>query len=390
MRFILAPLLFGLLIFGIISPAWASTDLSAYIPINGDPTTPDLSFSKIIYLDYPNGGKLKDALAGKNLDISFTADSANNTSVKNMITSINSAIQSQGSSATVTDLTLDFSAKISGNSDKASITYLIKMRPTVTNYLLYKGTATNKAGLQGGGTPYILDAAWAAFNLNQPATISTSNYKDLEINYPINLIQKELPDVYSVIKGTAAEKMLQKNVIDASALYSQQPLNKWDHLFDPSYVVSDAASLQFKGAKVPVTTFETGTSNLQSGSMSTNQQEADFTSDVKYHISIVEPSSSGTFNVEGQAQAYNVKGAPAFTSTIQSAGGVSNTTAGGMSTMILYGMAGGAGGVAVFIFFWSNKRFKADKNRKPEAPWGPIQYEERKHWADKFDDKSAV
>lgn len=28
---------------------------------------------------------------------------------------------------------------------------------------------------------------------------------------------------------------------------------------------------------------------------------------------------------------------------------------------------------------------KSDRDRKPDAPWGPLQYEERQQWADKFD-----
>ncbi|WP_166391649.1 hypothetical protein [Candidatus Nitrosotalea sp. TS] len=28
---------------------------------------------------------------------------------------------------------------------------------------------------------------------------------------------------------------------------------------------------------------------------------------------------------------------------------------------------------------------KQEKNRKPEESWGPVQYEERHHWVDKFD-----
>ncbi len=50
-----------LLIFGINS-AFASVEMDAYLPINGEPVTPSFTFYRIITLDYPNGGKLKDAL----------------------------------------------------------------------------------------------------------------------------------------------------------------------------------------------------------------------------------------------------------------------------------------------------------------------------------------
>ncbi|MDE1763559.1 MAG: hypothetical protein KGH88_04855 [Thaumarchaeota archaeon] len=381
MRMIFTLSLVGVMLFGAMSPVLATTDLNAYIPINGALITPDFRFTHIVYLDYSQGGKLKNALDGKNMTISFNADSSSNTSVKNLVNKLNMAMASTGSSAKVTDLKLSYEAQINGGPTQASITYLINLVPTIGSYVLYQGTNNVAGAIGGGGTPYIMDAAWVGFNLNQDVKISTQQYGDLEINYPENMIQKELPAAYDVIKGTQAEKLLQQNLINPSTLYTQQPLDKWDHLFDPSYVVSDSNVLHYQGTKVAVTTFSTGVSNLQSGSMSNNQQDADFTADAPYHIRTIDQAASGTFSVEGHAQAYNVKGAPAFTTTATAAAGVSNTTAGGMSNMIMYGMAGGAGGIAVFVFIWSNKKTKATIY---EIDTGPLQYETRQHWADHF------
>ncbi|HJU14038.1 MAG TPA: hypothetical protein VJ792_06230 [Candidatus Nitrosotalea sp.] len=370
---------------GAIANAWATTDFNAFIPINGALITPDFKFTRVVYLDYPQGGKLKDALDGKNMTISFQT-SSNDTANQGLMTQINDAISATESSARITGFRLNYQAQINGGPTEASITYFIDLVPTVGSYVLYHGTATTQAGISGGGTPFILDAAWAGFNLKTPVTLSTSQYGKMEINYPINLFQAKLPAVYDIIKGTPAEKILQQNLMDPSVLYSQQALNKWDHLFDPSYIVSDANVLNYQGTKVPVTTFSTGVSSLQSGSMNVNQQDADFTVDAPYHIRTIDQPASGTVNVEGQAQAYNVKGAPAFTTTSAAASGVSNTTAGGMSNMITYGMAGGAGGIAVIIFIWSNKKMKQTIHN---VETGPIQYETRTHWADKFAESST-
>lgn len=382
MRIVPTLLIAGMAISGFISPVLATTDLTAYLPINGAPITPNFKFTRVVYLDYSQGGKLKDLLDGKNMTVSFTAYSSNNTSAANLLSELNSAITATESSARISHLKVEYLAQINGGPSEASISYLIKLTPTVGGYVLYHGTATNVGGLMGGGTPFIMDAAWAGFNLDQSATISTTQYGNIEINYPINLIQKELPEVYSQLKGTPAEKLLQQNLINPSVLYKQQPLAKWDHLFDPSYVVSDANVLNYKGTKVAVTTFSTGVSSLQSGAMNVNQQDADFTVDAPYHIRTIDQPASGTFNVEGQAQAYNVKGAPAFTTSATTAQGVSNTTAGGMSNMITYGMAGGAGGIAVLIFLWSNKKMKTVVH---DIEVGPIQYETRQHWVDKIE-----
>src|SRR5579885_2897157 len=248
MRLLFVFTLASITLLGTMTQALATTDFNAYLPINGAPITPTFKFTRVVYLDYPQGGNLKNALDGKNMTVSFPTD--------------------------------------------ASITYLIEITPTVDKYVLYHGTAVTQSGLQGGGTPFIMDAAWVGFNLNKAATISTQQYGDLEINFPINLIQKELPSAYNVIKGTQAEKLLQQNLINPSTLYQQQSLDKWDSLFDPSYTVSDSAVLNYKGAKVAVTTFSTGVSNLQSGTMQNNQQDVDFTTDAKYHIRTIDQPAS--------------------------------------------------------------------------------------------------
>jgi len=371
----------GIVLFGTLSNAWATTDFNAFIPINGALITPDFKFTRVVYLDYPQGGKLKDALDGKNMTITFQTGSNDSANI-GLMTELNNALSATESSARITGYRLNYEAQINGGPTEASITYLIDLVPTIGSYVLYQGTATTQGGISGGGTPFILDAAWAGFNLNSPVNVSTSQYGTLEINYPISLFQKELPAVYDIIKGTPAEKILQQNLMNPSVLYQQQGLDKWDHLFDPSYIVSDANVLNYQGAKVAVTTFSTGVSSLQSGAMNVNQQDSDFTVDAPYHIRTIDQPASGTVSVQGQAQAYNVKGAPAFTTTATAAGGVSNTTAGGMSNMITYGMAGGAGMIAVIIFIWSNKKMKQTIHT---VETGPIQYETRTHWADKFD-----
>lgn len=376
----------SIVLFGAVANAWATTDFTAFIPINGALITPDFKFTRVIYLDYPQGGKLKDALDGKNMTISFQT-SSNDSATAGLIAQFNNALSATESSARVTGFRLNYEAQINGGPTEASLTYLIDLVPTVGSYVLYQGTATTQGGISGGGTPYILDAAWAGFNINSPVNVPTKQYGNFEINYPISLIQKELPAVYDVVKGTPAEKILEQNLMNPSVLYQQQALDKWDHLFDPSYIVSDANVLNYKGAKVAVTTFSTGVSSLQSGAMNVNQQDADFTGDASYHIRTIDQPASGTISVEGQAQAYNVKGAPAFTTTAAAASGVSNTTAGGMSNMITYGMAGGAGGIAVIIFIWSNKKMKQTIH---VVETGPIQYETRTHWADKFSETAPA
>src|SRR5438445_7869971 len=370
-RFFIASVITGLLIFGTVSPIWATVDFSAYLPIAGTPVTPEYKFTKTVFIEYPNGGKIRDLLQDKNLTVSFTDNANNNTSIKDFMQQINSKIATERKSfAIMTNLEIEYKVVIGGDSKHASFDYSITLTPTMADYVLNKG---------GGDVPAVLDASWIVFNMRDPVTITTEQYGDLEINYPIGVIKSQLPDVYNVLKGTDAENALRQNTIDASPLYAQQPLDKWDSLFDPAYTLAETAGYGYKGQKVAVTTFASGISTI-GGSFKVNNVDMDFSADTKYHLTTVERPSSGSINVEGHANPYFVQGEPAFSTTPQSVSNISNTTAQGLSTMTIYAMAGLAAVIAGGIFFWSNRKMKQSLHKRDESPTGPIQYEERKHW----------
>jgi len=305
----------------------------------------------------------------------FTADANSNPDIKSFMQQINSDLATnRHSTALMTNLIINYQLAISGYSDHASFDYKIVLTPTVTNYILNAG---------GGTTPTVIDAEWIAWNNNNPVTITTDQYGPLEINYPIDAIKSQLPDVYNVLKGTSAETVLQSpNLIDATGLYSQQPLDKWDSLFDPAYTLSETAGYGYKGQKIAVTTYASGISGAFSGQLKVNNIDEDFTADTKYHISTAERPNAGSINVEGHANPYQVQGGWAFSTTAQAAQNISNTTAGGLSTMTIYAMAGFAAVIAGGVFWWSNRKMKQVVH---EVDTGPIEYETRQHWADKFD-----
>ncbi|HMK33040.1 MAG TPA: hypothetical protein VK431_05385, partial [Nitrosopumilaceae archaeon] len=104
--------LIGLLIFGGISPIWATSDLSAHLSSSGNPEKPSFKFLESAFIEYPNGGKLKDLLAGKTYTISFNENS-NNTSVQDLIRQINAnLVHDQKSPVIVTDLIVKYTATL--------------------------------------------------------------------------------------------------------------------------------------------------------------------------------------------------------------------------------------------------------------------------------------
>jgi len=376
-RLLCACAVLSLLVFGTVVPVLATVDLNAYLPIEGIPITPTFKFSKNVSFDYSNGGKLKDALNGKSITVNFTDNSDNNTSIKSFMDQINLQLASSKSLATINKLKIDYKVVINGDDKGASIDYTITLTPTVTGYILQKGS---------GAENTVFDAAWIEFNVKNPVTITTKQYGDLEINFPLGVIQNQVPDAYNILKGTKAETDLNQNLFDASTLLSQQ-IDKWDTLFDPSYVVKDSDALGFGGKKVAITTLASGQSGIQAGSLQVKNIDEDFMGDAKYHLKTVEKASSGTVNVDGHALGYYVQGEPAISTTVQASTTTGTATAGGLSTMTIYAMAAFAAVIAGGIFLWSNKKMKDSLKRvKDTGPSKPIEYEERRHWADRFDD----
>ena len=378
-RLLLASVVLSLIVLGTVSPILATTDFNAYLPIAGTPITPEFKFTKNVAFDYSGGGKLKDLLNGKNVTYTFSGTASNNTSIKSLMESINTVLATQRkTTATFSDLRVDYQVQVNGDDQGATIDYKIVLTPTLTGYLLYKSN---------GDTPTVFDISWMGFSMTGPAVVSMGNLGNVDINSPMGIIQSQLPDVYSLLKGTAAEAPLSTSILDASPLVNY-PIEKWNTLFDPAYTLSDAAGLGYSGQKVAVTSFAYGQSDLYQGSLKPVDTEVDFTADSKYHLTMVERASSGTLDADGHANGLEVQGDPAISTTTGASTNTGTATAQGLSTMTIYAMAGFAGIIAVGIFLWSNKKMKdAAKRGVDNSPAPTFQYEERKHWADKFDEE---
>lgn len=378
-RFLLASAILGLLVFGTVAPIWATVDFNAYLPIEGTPITPEFKFTKNVAIDYENGGKLKDALNGKNITIDIVDSSANNTSIKSFMETINSDfVAERKSTATISNLNLEYQIQIHGDAKRATIDYLLRLTPTLNGYTLRNGTASVQT---------VLDTSWMGFSLKNPVIIKTKQYGDLEINSLIGIIQSQLPDAYNLLKGTPAEDPLKVDLIDASPLVSY-PIEKWNTIFDPAYTLSETAGYGYAGQKVAVTGFAYGQSDIYQGSLRPVNKEVDFTTDSGYHLSVLERASSGTLDVAGHATGYTQNGDPAIATSPQTAGGQTVQTAQGLSTTTIYAMAGFAVVIAGGVFWWSNRKMKESMKRGVDnRPPPTFQYEERKHWADKFDEE---
>jgi hypothetical protein len=141
---------------------------------------------------------------------------------------------------------------------------------------------------------------------------------------------------------------------------------------------------------VAITTYTMGQSSLGEGIQKPTQNEVDFSADANYKLTTIQHASSASVNIDGQATTTTVGGTPAFATTPKAMTGSGNTSSGGFPVGVIYAMAVFGAVVAGGVFFWSNKKLKDQANRPASGPSRTLEYEERKHWADKFDKKSAV
>ena len=186
--------------------AFASVELNSYVPISGYRITPTFTFSKNVLIDYPDGSKIQNELSGKNFAVEFFGDSDNNTSIKSFMQQLDTQIASDKKNpVSVVYLSVTYQAIIRGDNTRTSIDYTITLKPILTNYVLEQGSAD---------APTILDMSWMGFDVKEPVVITTPQYGDLEINYPLGLVKNQFPGVYDILKGTPAEDVLNENLMN--------------------------------------------------------------------------------------------------------------------------------------------------------------------------------
>lgn len=353
-----------ILILGFL-PAYA-VDLNAELSSKGVPEKPTFRFVETAFVDYHNGGKLRDLLQHKNMTISFHDDSSN-LSVQDLIGRINTNLSQDLKGQTkVTDMSIDYRASIVGEDNSATVDYSLTLMPTIDNYVVTKNSDDST----------VIDAGWIGLSLHGPVVIKTTKYGDVEINKPASFLHKVVPDLE--ITDSNAQQVLSYDLIDSRSIV-QQPVSSWQHMFDPAYIITETSGWGYNGSKIPITTYAIGESSIGIAQNSVIHT-ADFTLDKSYEIQTIQHASSATIQIDGHASLEAVGGVITFT-TIPSVND-NPSPASGFSVQTIYAMAGFGVLIAAGIFIWSNKKMKQAVDM---IETGPVKYELRQHWADRFD-----
>ena len=319
------------------------------VRINPESKTTDfvIKYQKTVFIEYPEGGDVAGLLRANSWSVDVTADSSN-PGVQELIRKLNDKITADGSSARITDLTLESSAELRGRGLNTAIDYKIILKPTLSFYSLREYSPAS---------PALIDAAWRGLTVQGPIVID-----GVDINRPIAVLQSQEPDVYSLMRGSEAEILLSQNLIDAEGI-KNQPLTNWHFLFDPTGISVDASTFGLSEEIVGfvVSSYTMGESSLREGRQVERILEATFVADKEYFVRSVQSADSAEFDLIGFAAIETSYGAEAFGVSPAPPEGFATTSTGEFPVMIIYGMAGMAGLGAIAILFISNRKLKKEQ-----------------------------
>ena len=210
-----------------VLPAYAA-QLDVSITSDTAEINPSYKFLRIVFFEYPDGGKLGKLLQGKDSRISFTADSTT-PGVQEIIAHLNQQLQDSLSGARVTDAKITYQATLDANDKSASIEYNIEIIPTITNHAIQINSQT------------YIDSDWRGIKITGPALIETE-YGEYDINSPESALRVMVPELMQEIQNTDAKKILNIELLDASGI-SDLPLSKWHFLFDPTAILSKLGNI---------------------------------------------------------------------------------------------------------------------------------------------------
>ena len=331
---ILTILLAGLIVIGTSAPAWGA-QLDTRINPNNAESPFKMSYLKTIFIEYPDGGVLFDALSTSQWIVSGTADSTN-PGVQELMSNLNNGIQSDGSQARISDLNVIYEFQLTGRNIQTSIDYRVVLEGTITDYIITEDSQKQ-----------LVDLGWRGLTTTSPIQIN-----GIEINIPLGVLETEEPILYNTFVGTEAESVLNRELINADFIL-EQPLTNWHFLFDPTGINADANTfgLDASIAGFVVSSWTMGESSIREGRQVERVYESEVMADELYIIRSVQSTDTANLSSIGFGALDLLDGVEIIGVTPTPPADYMTTSTGGFPIMIIYGMAGLAavGGIGFFI-----------------------------------------
>ena len=346
--------LFTLLITSVLIVGISQTAEGAQLNTIINPNNPTsdfkMNYQKTVFIEYEEGGQIADLLRSSAWSIQETA-STPNPDVVALRDAINNKIAADGSATQITDLTVEYSATLTGRGLNTSVDYKVLLTGTLSDYNI---------AAEGGVTGrQLVDLGWRGMSVAGPHMIN-----GVEVNMPISALQVNEPTLYSHLQGTAAGQLLTQPLIDAEGI-KNQPISNWHFLFDPTGINVDAGTfgLSEEIQGFVVSGYTMGESSIREGRQVEREFHEEFTVDKTYGVRTVQSADTANLSIIGFSTYDKLGDLEIAGVTARAPEGYAQTSTGDFPVAIIYGMAGLAavGGGAFFVF--SNRQLKKEQDQ---------------------------
>jgi hypothetical protein len=345
---VLSGILAILLISVFVTQAYAA-DLSARLDPGTDSGQASFVGARTVTLEYPAGSTLAQELNGQNQRVEFslngTATDQNNTGMNDLIAALNRAFIQAESPVQATQAEVSFSGVVRGGPTSTVISYSVDLRPTLQSIVLPGG--------EGGQSAQVVDLEWRGISINDPLVVNAPSVGQININYPIGLLQALYPSLAQKLESTQARDILYKPILNLEEFNT--PMSSWHFLFDPVGAYGGSVGLEGTGGANVLSIYSLGESSLREGTHTIQQQDAVATVDgVNVNLRATTPPPSGQIQIAGYSSHQESGGTWHAVVTAEAPEGVQTST-GGFPIQVLLVLGGMMGAIAIFILFKARK-----------------------------------
>jgi hypothetical protein len=326
-----------------------AADLTAILVPDRDRSEASYVGVRTITLGYPVGSPIAQELDGKNERIQFTlngtATGQNDTGISGLITVLNRALVQADSPVQASEADLSYTGVLRGGPTSTVISYRVEVKPTLEKFVLQRGEA--------GQSGVLVDLEWRGIALNEPVVVNAPDVGQININYPIGLLQVLHPTFAQKLDSSQAKAALDQPILNFQDFNA--PMSSWHRLFDPVGAYGGSVNLTgTEGAKA-LSVYSLGESSLREGAHATEEQDVSATVDgVQVNVHSATPPPSGQIQIAGYANQQESGGLWSASVTSEAPAGA-QTSSGGFPIQVLLVLGGMMGAIAIFILIKARK-----------------------------------
>jgi hypothetical protein len=331
-----------------VAQAYAA-DLAAALDPVSDVSQASYRGVKTVTIEYPAGSSIAQELDGQNRRVEFslngTATGQDDTGISGLIAALNRAFVQADSPVQASQAEVSYSGVIRGGPTSALISYSIDLQPTLESFVLETGE-TGQAG-------QVVDLEWRGITINEPLVVNAPDIGQININYPIGLLQALYPSLAQKFENTQASEVLNEPILNFEDFNA--PMTTWHVLFDPVGAYGGSVGLNGTGGAKALSVYSLGESSLREGAHGIEEKVATATIDgANVNVKSTTPPPSGQIQIAGYSSHQELGGAWHAVVTAEAPEGIQTST-GGFPIQVLLVLGGMMGAIAVFILFKARK-----------------------------------